>query len=213
MATNDIANGNSVVNSLLVLRKLLVFIPSPLLFFFFFFEIILPISICIVDVIVEEDEVEYEELPQPHVIETGDSVKVKQVLDDTLMAAVIEAGYEANYSWDNFKLFLMVLSCVCAMLAQFYPMPFPQSRILLAICCGGYFVISSILQAIVIFIDNDTIMFTKPKKVSRKTVIPTLLKYSSQHSFSILNVTIRVPLSVKCKSAPIFLDSRSSTLL
>ncbi len=116
----------------------------------------------------EEEEVEvYEEVPAPHVIETGDSVKVKQVLDDATMAAIIEAGYEANYSWDNFKLFLMFISCVFAMLAQFYPLPFPDSRLLLAICCGLYFIISTVLQAIVVFVDKDTIMFTKANNVRK----------------------------------------------
>lgn len=114
----------------------------------------------------EEEVVEvYEEIPQPHVIETGDSVKVKQVLDDSTMAAVVDAGFEANYSWENFKLFLMFLSCVFAMLAQFYPMPFPDSRLLLAVCCGLYFIISTVLQYIVVFVDKDTIMFTKGNSV------------------------------------------------
>lgn len=116
----------------------------------------------------EEEVVEvYEEVPQPHVIETGDSVKVKQVLDDSTMAAITEAGYEANYNWENFKLFLMFLSCVFAMLAQFYPMPFPDSRLLLAVCCGSYFIISTVLQYIVVFVDKDTIMFTKSGKVMK----------------------------------------------
>jgi hypothetical protein len=123
-------------------------------------------KICITEVEEEEEEVIYEEVPQPHVIETGDSVKVKQVLDDATMAAVVDAGYQADYTWDNFKLFLMFLSCVFAMVAQFYPMPFPDSRILLAVCCAFYFILSSVLQFIVVFIDKDTIMFTSPNKVS-----------------------------------------------
>jgi signal peptidase complex subunit 2 len=113
----------------------------------------------------EEEVVEtYEEVPAPHIIETGDSVKVKQVLDDAAMAAIVDAGYEANYSWDNFKLFLMFISCVFAMIAQFYPLPFPDSRLLLAACCGLYFIISTVLQFIVVFVDKDTIMFTKASK-------------------------------------------------
>jgi signal peptidase complex subunit 2 len=91
-------------------------------------------------------------------------VKVKQVLDDATMAAIVDAGYEANYSWDNFKLFLMFISCVFAMTAQFYPLPFPDSRLLLAVCCGLYFVISTVLQFIVVFVDKDTIMLTKANK-------------------------------------------------
>ncbi|RYH20957.1 hypothetical protein EON65_21970 [archaeon] len=111
------------------------------------------------------DAAEYEEVPQPHIIETGDSVKVKQVFDDCIMETITDAGYAANYSWENFKLLLMFVSCVFALVAQFYPMPFPSSRPLLAVCCVMYFIISSVLQFIVTFIDKDTIMFTKPNEV------------------------------------------------
>lgn len=119
------------------------------------------------EVVVEEDEeVVYEEVPQPQVIETGDSVKVKQVLDESTVTAVNEAGYSIDYSWDNKKLFLMFISCVFALVAQFYPMPFPQSRVLLAVCCGAYFILSSVLQFIVTFVDKDTILFVKRKEVT-----------------------------------------------
>lgn len=113
---------------------------------------------------VEVEEVELEEVPQPQVIETGDSIKVKQVLDDAVMAAIVADDFEANYGWDNFKLFLMFLSCVFAMVAQFYPQPFPDSRLLLAICCAMYFIISTALQCIVVFVDKDIIMYINPKK-------------------------------------------------
>lgn len=109
----------------------------------------------------EDEEIIYEEVPEPHVIETGDSVKVKQVLDDATVEGIEKVGYTPNYSWENLKLFLMFLSCVFAMVAQFYPMPFPQSRPLLGICCAAYFVLSSVLQLMITFIDQDTIIITK----------------------------------------------------
>lgn len=118
---------------------------------------------------VEEVEV-YEEIPEPHVIETGDSVKVKQVLDDATMETIREAGYNVNYASENLKLLLMFLSCVSAMVAQFYPLPFPKSRILLGVCCAAYFILSSILQFIITFVDKDTILMTKPNLVSIKII-------------------------------------------
>jgi len=113
----------------------------------------------------DDDDVEIilEEIPAPHTIETGDSVKVKQVLDDATVEGIKGAGYNINYKWENFKLFLMFISCVFAMLAQFYPIPFPKSRPLLGSCCAMYFILSGILQFIVSFIDKDTILFTYPK--------------------------------------------------
>jgi len=107
-----------------------------------------------------------EDAPQPMVIETGDSVKVKQVLDDALVEIIVNQGFEANYSWDNVKLLLMLVSCVFGLVAQFYPLPFPESRPLLALCCAMYFIISGVLQFIVTFVDKDTILFVRPKAVS-----------------------------------------------
>lgn len=116
----------------------------------------------------QDQDVVYEEIvegPQPHVIETGDSVKVKQVLDDATSETLIENGFLPNYFWENMKLFLMFLSCVFAMIAQFYPIPFPDSRPLLGFCCAMYFVLSTILQLMITFIDKDTIMIGKPDQV------------------------------------------------
>lgn len=114
----------------------------------------------------EEEEVVYEEVPEPHVIETGDSVKVKQVLDDATLEAVVEAKYDPNFAAENLKLLLMFISCVFAMVAQFFPIPFPKSRPLLGVCCAGYFILSSVLQFIITFVDKDTIITTKVQKVS-----------------------------------------------
>ena len=113
------------------------------------------------------DGVQYEDVPEPHIIETGDQVKVKQVLDEmTVITIEHSCGHEADWSWDNVKLLLMFLSCVFALGAQFYPQPFPDSRPVLAFCCGMYFAISSGLQYIISFIDLDDIMFLKPAAVS-----------------------------------------------
>lgn len=141
------------------------------------FESLVIADVMNAEVVVEEDEeVVYEEVPQPQVIETGDSVKVKQVLDESTVTAFTEAGYSIDYSWDNKKLFLMFISCVFALIAQFYPMPFPQSRLLLAVCCGAYFILSSILQFIVTFVDKDTILYIKRKEVSGKVVVAVLTR-------------------------------------
>ena len=126
------------------------------------------------DEIVEEDdeEVEYElveeveeKAPEPRTIETGDSVKVKQVLDDATIEHVVElCGYDANYAAENIKLVLMFVSCVFAMVAQFYPTPFPDNRPILGVCCGAYFILSSVLQFIITYIDVDLVMTTLDKK-------------------------------------------------
>ena len=79
-----------------------------------------------------------------------------------------DMGFEVNFQSDNIKLLLMFLACVAAVIAQFFPVPFPQNRIILGICCGSYFFISCVLQYIITFVDKDTIARTSSFKVSDK---------------------------------------------
>ena len=112
-----------------------------------------------------EEETEWvvtTETSNPHKIETGDSIKVKQVLDDATVEAVTSVcGYTPDYKLENLKLWLMFISCVFAMVAQFYPLPFPESRPLLGVCCASYGLLSAVLQFMITFVDKDTVLLTK----------------------------------------------------
>jgi signal peptidase complex subunit 2 len=72
------------------------------------------------------------------IIETGDSIKVKQVLDECVMEAVQTEGFTINYKTENLKMLLMFLCCVFACVAQFYPSKFPENSMLLGGCVGRY---------------------------------------------------------------------------
>jgi signal peptidase complex subunit 2 len=98
-------------------------------------------------------------------VDVGDQVKVKQVLDEAVAAAILDLdGMAENYSWDNTKLSIMALACVFALLAQFVPIPFPESRPVLGVCGSLYFVLSGVLQYITTFIDKDAILLTLPNQ-------------------------------------------------
>jgi len=113
------------------------------------------------DEVAEESSDEFEEeTPDLPTVELGDFVKVKQVLDETVVKAMLELDFTENHYWDNIKLALMVVACLFAMVAQFYPMPFPDSRPLLGVCCAAYFAASSVLQLIVTYIEKNCIMIT-----------------------------------------------------
>jgi len=73
-----------------------------------------------------------------------------------------------NFFYDNIKLALMVIACVFALIAQFYPMPFPESRPLLGVCCLAYFLASTIIQLIVSYVEQDTILTTQPLRSGGK---------------------------------------------
>ena len=107
----------------------------------------------------EEDEEEMELLQ----VDVGDMIKVKQILDETVAASVLE-HIDEDYYLDNIKLAIMTAACAFAMVAQFAPIPFPESRIVLGACCCCYFVLSGVLQLITTFVDIDSILITKAMK-------------------------------------------------
>lgn len=113
--------------------------------------------------VVEEPDAEELELLQ---VDVGDMIKIKQILDETVASAILDCLQE-NYSWDNVKLGLMTLACVFAMVAQFSPISFPESRPLLGVCCCIYFMLSGVLQFITTFIDKDCILITKAREESK----------------------------------------------
>lgn len=129
------------------------------------------------DITKENDEEVYEEdeleLLQ---VDLGDMVKLKQVLDESVAASLLDKFLEEDYRLDNIKLATMVLACLFAMVAQFSPVPFPDCRPILGICCCCYFLLSGVLQLITTFIDKDSILLTKPLPAS-KTSNKELQKY------------------------------------
>mmetsp|Transcript_5220 Transcript_5220/g.5985 ORF Transcript_5220/g.5985 Transcript_5220/m.5985 type:complete len:209 (-) Transcript_5220:44-670(-) len=97
-------------------------------------------------------------------IQIDDPAVVKHALDDAFAKFIVEEGYEEDVSWSNFKLVMGFTGVAFALLGQFYPMPFPASRLFLAVCVVVYFILHTGLQFIIVCIDKDKIMFTYPKK-------------------------------------------------
>ena len=114
------------------------------------------------DDIEDEDEEEEEEFELLQV-ETGDMIKVKQILDETVAATILEF-LDEDYRLDNMKLYIMTAACAFAMVAQFAPLQIPDdsSRMIIGACCCCYFLLSGVLQLITIFYDLDCILLTKP---------------------------------------------------
>mmetsp|Transcript_4044 Transcript_4044/g.5095 ORF Transcript_4044/g.5095 Transcript_4044/m.5095 type:complete len:190 (-) Transcript_4044:1477-2046(-) len=99
---------------------------------------------------------EEEEVPD---IELYDELAIKRTLDEQTCKIMKELGYEEELFWSNIKLVLMAGACVCGLIAQFTPQPFPDSKNVLKFCCFTYLAISIVLQCISVLIDKDYIMF------------------------------------------------------
>jgi signal peptidase complex subunit 2 len=121
----------------------------------------------------EEEDEDYEEdeleLLQ---VDLGDMVKLKQILDEAVAASILEK-LEEDYRLDNCKLAIMIVACLFAVVAQFAPLPFPESRPILGVCCCCYFILSGVLQLITTFIDKDSILLTKPLRSCKNKDLQT----------------------------------------
>lgn len=114
-----------------------------------------------VDVVpVDLSDTTYDELELLQ-LDVGDQLKLKQIFDETVAATILEHVSE-DYRLDNAKLGIMITACSFACVAQFAPVPFPDCRPILGVCCCLYFIFSGILQLITTFIDKDCILLTKP---------------------------------------------------
>ena len=88
-------------------------------------------------------------------IELGDTLQVRQELDETICSTLCDdMNLTQDDSLENFKMLMMVIACAFAMTAQFSPIPFPDSRMLLGFCCASYFICSGILQFVTTFIQK-----------------------------------------------------------
>jgi len=109
----------------------------------------------------DRDEGEVE-LPRP--INLGDTLTIKRLLDEATAATVENCNYPPDNTLSNIQLFWGVNAVLIAPLAHFYPLPFPESRTILFICCVCYFFCYGVLQAITAFVEKDNILFTKAKE-------------------------------------------------
>lgn len=110
----------------------------------------------------EEDENEEEEVELLQV-DTGDMIKLKQILDETVAATILDQ-LDEDYRLDNIKLWIMTVACIFAIVAQFAPLQIPDghSRWVIGVCCCCYFILSGILQLITVILDKDSILLTRP---------------------------------------------------
>jgi hypothetical protein len=92
--------------------------------------------------IVEDDDVvEAAKAPvgDTLIIETGDSIKVKQTFDDAITFILPEDGnVTQNVTGENLKMVIMLVSCLIGLATQFYPLPFPDNRLVLGVGCARF---------------------------------------------------------------------------
>jgi len=80
-----------------------------------------------------------------------DGGQIKQTLDDSAIRTIADIGYEELNTYSNIKIIVGLLCCLLAVIAHFYPVPFPDNKIVLIICVVLYFTLNIFLQYVVTF--------------------------------------------------------------
>jgi signal peptidase complex subunit 2 len=84
----------------------------------------------------------------------------------------------------------MVAASVAALIAQFYPLPFPANRWLLGACAATYFLLSGVLQFMVTFLDKDFIYKSLPRTAGGPFAV---LRSSLPKASSVYKCSVELP--------------------
>jgi len=112
-----------------------------------------------------------------------EAISYKRILDDTLHSFVEVPALKEDLSYHNFKILVMAVSSVSALIAQFYPIPFPGNRLILLVCVIIYFALSGVYQFLVTFVDLDSVSTFQASNGKKEVVLrSTLHKYSDEYT-------------------------------
>eukprot|EP01084_Bolivina_argentea_P266868 452820_1 len=122
----------------------------------------------------EEDDDDNEDVE--YVVEISDPMKVKQAIDEAIIKAVEDSGIKEDHFSCNIKIATMTGACLCAFIAQFILDPFPAQYVELCAMVSLYFVLTGVLQFVLVCVDRDIIVRTMP---CVDPVIPALVVKTS----------------------------------
>jgi hypothetical protein len=90
-----------------------------------------------------------------------------------------------DVSWGSTKMAVMALASLSALVAQFYPLTFPANIWLLGVCVAIYFLLSGVLQYMVLFLDKELVYTSLPSQGQVARLHTRLPKGSQTYTFSI----------------------------
>ena len=89
-------------------------------------------------------------------------------------------AFSEDLTWGNTKMTVMAVASASALVAQFYPLTFPDNIWLLGACVAIYFLLSGVLQYMVTFLDKDLVYTSLPLEGGRVARLHTRLPKGTQ---------------------------------
>jgi hypothetical protein len=96
-------------------------------------------------------------------MDLGDQWGMKRMLDEKAMQVLEDLGYPTDWRVWNLKMVLGTISCICAGIAQLWPGEYPETKVVLMVCCGIYYACAVWLQYIASFVECGWFVFTNAK--------------------------------------------------
>ncbi|KAK9844125.1 hypothetical protein WJX81_005216 [Elliptochloris bilobata] len=97
-------------------------------------------------------------------IDLGDTASLKRALDDCVVQVVTDGGYEEDHFVSNVKIALGTVTCLLALVAQFYPKKWLAQWWVLLACVLAYGACTLALNVFITRVEGEVFLFTRPRK-------------------------------------------------
>eukprot|EP01062_Namystynia_karyoxenos_P059980 TRINITY_DN51402_c0_g1_i1.p1 TRINITY_DN51402_c0_g1~~TRINITY_DN51402_c0_g1_i1.p1 ORF type:complete len:248 (+),score=93.86 TRINITY_DN51402_c0_g1_i1:94-744(+) len=117
-----------------------------------------------------------EELPECTVrVALNDCRAIRHALDDYLEEVLTgeDYGYKVDHWVSNLKILLGGSAVLIAVGSHFFPMPFPENRWFLFGCAAAYFVLSSLMQGLISYVERDVVFMSQPSETGQRLRVQT----------------------------------------
>mmetsp|Transcript_28797 Transcript_28797/g.72466 ORF Transcript_28797/g.72466 Transcript_28797/m.72466 type:complete len:196 (-) Transcript_28797:93-680(-) len=104
----------------------------------------------------------------PVPVNVFDHAAVKVALDDEVIKELVGQGHEQDNTHSNIRIVCGVVCCAAAVLAHFYPVPWPESRPAVAVCCLVFLLSNAALQWLA-WAHGNTVLTTCASPPRRRT--------------------------------------------
>eukprot|EP00759_Apiculatamorpha_spiralis_P057420 PhF_6_TR8646/c0_g1_i2/m.13507/K12947/SPCS2, SPC2; signal peptidase complex subunit 2 len=134
--------------------------------------------------------------PEPAVMVT-DTLRVHRRLDEAVIDILNSKNIPQDMMIPNLRQVFGTIAIIIAVIAHYYPIPFPFNRTLLFWCAISYFLISAVLQVATFYLDGPVLFVSHPLPSlggARLRVETSLPRYVSKFTmkFSLVEPTGKV---------------------
>ena len=119
--------------------------------------------------------------PWAQKVDVQDAKSIWHALDDKVTQLLEREGHKPDWWMSNLKIVLGLTAIGVAILSMVIPVPFPENRLLLAVCVGLYALFSSLMQALMSYAEKDCIFLSKPNAKGQRLRVRTRLNGRAEY--------------------------------